>query len=175
MSKNRDSNTRLLGFARQMRSEQTDAERKMWLLLRDRKLSGFKFRRQHPIGGYIVDFICIRAKLVVELDGGQHTDPEQLKYDARRTQRLSDLGIRVLRFDDREVFLNESGVLEAIYAALIERVPSPQPSPGVPGEGAGAPPRLSPSPGVTRKRAGAVPPLSPSPGTPGEGWGEGLR
>src|SRR4051812_18723658 len=118
MSVNREPDLRLLKFARRMRHEQTDAERKMWSLLRDRKLQGFKFRRQHPIDGYIVDFICIRAKLAVELDGGQHGDRDQLSYDAKRTQRLSQLGIRVFRFDDADVLRTPDVVLQAIYDAL---------------------------------------------------------
>src|SRR5687768_6294204 len=103
MPGNKDHSRRLLGFARTMRHEQTDAERKMWSLLRDRRLSGFKFRRQYPIAGYIVDFICLRAKLVVELNGGQHHDSANIDYDARRTATLFDRGIRVLRFQDHNV------------------------------------------------------------------------
>ena len=135
MPHNRDKSRRLLTFARELRHEQTDAEQKMWSLLRDRRLSGFKFRRQHPIEGYIVDFFCMRAKLVVEFDGGQHSEPAQLKYDERRTQRLSELGIRVLRFWDCDVLRDTDVVLETIYNVLVPEEPSPRPSPGVPGEG----------------------------------------
>src|SRR5687768_4768289 len=127
MPNNRDHSRRLLGFAREMRHEQTDAERRMWMLLRDRKLSGFKFRRQHPIANYIVDFFCIRAKLVVELDGGQHSDPTALEYDSRRTAALNELGIRVLRFWDHDMLRDCDSVLETIYNALVPEGPSPQP------------------------------------------------
>jgi very-short-patch-repair endonuclease len=136
MPGNRDHTDRLLAFARQMRHEQTDAESKMWSLLRDRRLSQFKFRRQFPIAGYIVDFICLRAKLVVEVDGGQHGDPGRIEYDRRRTARLSEMRFRVLRFSDRDVLRESDTVLGIIYNALVLEEPSPQPSPGVPGEGA---------------------------------------
>ena len=135
MPNNRDKSRRLLGFARVMRHNKTDAERKMWMLLRDRKLNDFKFRRQHPIAGYIVDFFCIREKLVVELDGGQHSEPEAIAYDAARTAKLNELGIRVLRFWDHDVLRDSDIVLETIYNTLVPADPSPRPSPGVPGEG----------------------------------------
>src|SRR5688572_18697671 len=103
MSQRRDPSPRLKGFARQMRAESTDAERKLWFILRDRKLGGFKFRRQHPIAGYIVDFFCMEANLAIESDGGQHYDPEGLAYDERRTKVLAAQGVRVMRFQDDEV------------------------------------------------------------------------
>jgi very-short-patch-repair endonuclease len=134
MSGNRDSDARLKGFARQMRSKATDAEKKLWSILRDRRLSGFKFRRQVPVAGYILDFYCIKAGLVVEADGGQHSLPEQLEYDHIRTSALESLGIQVLRFWDCDVLKDPDAVKRTIYRALTER-PSPQPSPGVPGEG----------------------------------------
>jgi very-short-patch-repair endonuclease len=162
MPNNRDYTRRLLGFARVMRHEQTDAERKMWALLRSRRLQRFKFRRQHPIAGYIVDFICLAEKLVVELDGGQHLDLQQAEYDERRTARLMELGMRVLRFTDLDV-LRENAVLEKIYNSLVAEEPSPHPSPGVPGEGVTEHP-AEPSPANAR-----VARASPSPGTPGEG------
>src|ERR1041384_6086015 len=74
MPQKRDHSERLLGFARQMRKEPTDAEKRMWRLLRDRQLGQFKFRRQYPVSGYIIDFFCARCRLGVELDGGQHND-----------------------------------------------------------------------------------------------------
>ncbi|HUB25109.1 MAG TPA: endonuclease domain-containing protein, partial [Tepidisphaeraceae bacterium] len=86
-----------------MRTTQTDAETRMWSLLRSRQLSGFKFRRQHPVEGYILDFYCVRLRVAVELDGGQHGDPDPKAYDERRTRRLNELGIRVLRFWDNDV------------------------------------------------------------------------
>ncbi len=80
--------------ARRLRREDTDAEARLWSSLRDRRLGGWKWRRQVPLGPYIVDFLCVEAGLVVELDGGQHAD--QMAYDARRTRYLEGLGLRVM-------------------------------------------------------------------------------
>jgi very-short-patch-repair endonuclease len=102
--------------ARQLRARQTDAERKLWFLLRDRRLNGAKFRRQVPIGKYIADFVCQEAKLIVELDGGQHAD--QVEYDTARSEWLVGVGYRVLRIWNNELFENEDGVLTAIYNEL---------------------------------------------------------
>ena len=114
-----------------MRKEPTDAEQKLWFLLRDRKLAGFKFRRQYPACGYILDFYCPSAKLAVELDGGQHAEPAAREYDERRTRTFDDHGIRVLRFWDPDVLTSSDAVREAIYVALTNRKeePSPPPSP----------------------------------------------
>src|SRR4051812_7973873 len=98
MRPHRDHDRRLLGFARQLRRDTTDAERKLWWILHSRKLAGFKFRRQVPMAGYIVDFYCVSIRLAVELDGGQHAEPEAVKYDDRRTAALQREGVRVLRF-----------------------------------------------------------------------------
>jgi adenine-specific DNA-methyltransferase len=102
--------------ARQLRARQTEAERKLWYLLRDRRLNGAKFRRQVPIGNYIVDFVCQEAKLVVELDGGQHT--EQVAYDTARSEWLATVGYRVLRFWNTDLTENEEGVLTATVNEL---------------------------------------------------------
>ena len=87
-----DRDPRLLGFARRMRREATDAERKLWSILRASRLAEFKFRRQHPLAGFILDFYCPARHLAVELDGGQHGDDEQAAYDRRRTEVLGTLG-----------------------------------------------------------------------------------
>ncbi len=108
----------LLEFARQLRKEQTDAERLMWSLLRDRRLAGFKFRRQHPVERYILDFYCHEARLAVELDGGQHNEPDARARDEQRASFLEARGIRVLRFWNNDVLNNTEGVLQAIYDAL---------------------------------------------------------
>ena len=102
--------------ARQLRSRQTEAERKLWFLLRDRRLNGAKFRRQVPIGNYIVDFVCQEAKLIVELDGSQHVD--QLAYDTARTSWLAGVGYRVQRIWNNDLTENEEGVLTAILNEL---------------------------------------------------------
>lgn len=121
-------------YARGLRRRQTDAERRLWARLRDRRLLAAKFARQLPIGPYVVDFCCREAKLVVELDGGQHA--AATVYDAERTQLLERLGYRVLRFWDNDALGNTDGVLERIAQALTHARPSPRPSP-LRGEGEG--------------------------------------
>jgi adenine-specific DNA-methyltransferase len=105
-------------FARKLRREQTDVERKLWVALRDRRFHAFKFRRQQPIGPYIVDFVCFEAGLVIELDGGQHGDAAHEIYDGTRTKRLAADGFRVIRFANFEVNENFESVLEAVARAL---------------------------------------------------------
>ncbi len=102
--------------ARALRRDKTLAERKLWAALRGRRLSGFKFRRQEPVDRYIADFLCREAKLIIELDGGQHAD--QVEYDARRTQVLDAAGYRVLRFWNREVLYHLDAVVDAIDSEL---------------------------------------------------------
>jgi len=89
--------------ARELRQDSTDAERRLWSALRDRRLRGYRFRRQHPIGEFIVDFACTRHRLVVEADGGQHSDNEA---DGSRTAWLEAEGWRVMRFWNNEVLAN---------------------------------------------------------------------
>jgi len=113
------------GLARGLRRRQTDSERVLWWQLRDRQLHHAKFRRQHPIGPYIVDFCCPEHGLVVELDGGHHA--AQVQADARRTAFLRQRGYRVLRFWDHDVLGNREAVLQAIEQALIPPHPSPLP------------------------------------------------
>ena len=112
--------------ARALRRRSTDTERKLWRELRDRQIEACKFRRQHPIGPYIVDFVCIEKLLIVEADGGQHA--EQINHDERRTAFLASQGYRVLRFWNNDVLNNMEGILETIRLALLES-PSPYPSP----------------------------------------------
>jgi very-short-patch-repair endonuclease len=102
--------------ARNLRTRQTEAERKLWSRLRNRNLDGFKFRRQFPIDRYVVDFACIEAKLVVDLDGSQHA--EQEAYDAQRTVVLEGCGFHVLRFWNYQVLKHMDDVLPAIWRAL---------------------------------------------------------
>ena len=110
----------------QLRTNATEAERRIWYFLRNRQFEKFKFRRQHPIGVYIVDFVCLEQKLIVELDGGQHA--ERIPYDERRTRALREKGFRVLRFWNNDVMQNTDAVLEAVLAGL-NAGPSPLPSP----------------------------------------------
>lgn len=106
----------LKAYAREMRKTMPDAEQLLWYLLRNRRISGAKFRRQHPIGRYIVDFYCHEKLLAVELDGSQHS--EQQVYDQRRDADLNRLGIRVLRFWNSQMLQETEAVLESIYLAL---------------------------------------------------------
>nr|GGH97631.1 hypothetical protein GCM10011355_19320 [Aquisalinus luteolus] len=107
--------------ARELRRNQTEAERRVWNALRNRQIDGHKFRRQHAIGPYIVDFVCLDRKLIIELDGGQHGEPQARAYDARRTEFLEQEGFDVIRFWNIDVFETLDGVLERIAEAL--RVP----------------------------------------------------
>jgi very-short-patch-repair endonuclease len=121
---------------RQLRQEQTAAEAKLWYHLRGRQLGGFKFRRQHPIGRFIVDFCCLERSLVVEIDGPVHRD--QPEYDASRTQWLQDAGYRVLRYTNEQIDQQLAAVLADLRLALTSadhRASSP--SPAAAGEGAG--------------------------------------
>ncbi len=104
--------------ARKLRNEATDAERHLWRHLRREQLAGYKFRRQFPVGPYIVDFICVPARLVLELDGGQHLDAQA--YDAARTLEIEARGYRVLRFWNDDVLLRTEAVLEEIFRHLVE-------------------------------------------------------
>ncbi len=101
---------------RSLRKNLTEAEQKLWLRLRRRQIAGHKFRRQQPIGAYIVDFACLEQHLIIELDGGQHA--EQSVYDEKRTNWLESRGYRVLRFWNNEVMSNTDGVLQAIMKSL---------------------------------------------------------
>ncbi len=120
--------TRKTTFARYLRRNQTESEFTFWRLIRGRQFVGLKFRRQHPIGPYIADFYCPRAKLIIELDGSH--DQKQIAYDESRTLFLEKQGYRVLRFWDNDLLLNPDGVVQVILeACTAERAPSPQPSP----------------------------------------------
>ena|SRR5262245_33638417 len=111
--------------ARQLRRDQTDAEQRLWAKLRDRQLSGAKFRRQHPIGPFVADFCCAQGKLIVELDGGQHA--EYVAADDKRSRFLEKRGYRVLRFWNHDVLGNTEAVLERIAKVLSDPHPCPLP------------------------------------------------
>ncbi len=99
-----------------MRTEQTDAEALLWRHLRGKRFSGYKFRRQQPIGPYIVDFVCLGCRLIVEADGGQHGDT--LDYDNTRTKWLEAQGFRMLRFWNNDILQRSEDVLDSILNAL---------------------------------------------------------
>jgi len=130
---------RTRGQAQQLRRAPTDAERKLWYLLRSLKPLGVHFRRQAPIGIYIADFAWHAGKLIVELDGSQHAE-ERKSYDAQRTRWLESQGYRVLRFWNNEVLKSPRSVGEAIVAAAHERAPMPRvPTPNPSPQGGGEP------------------------------------
>jgi very-short-patch-repair endonuclease len=108
-----------------MRSQPTEAEQRLWQLLRAHRFSGHKFRRQVPLDFYIADFVCSAARLIVELDGGQHSESHG---DKRRDTYLREQGFRILRFWSSDIFNNEEGVLMSILNAL-QQPPLPNPSP----------------------------------------------
>jgi len=108
-----------------MRTEPTDAEHRLWQILRAHRFAGYKFRRQVPLDFYIADFVCFAERLIVELDGGQHAES---KSDPRRDAFLRAQGFRVLRIWNNDLFTNEEGVAELILSAL-RAPPLPNPSP----------------------------------------------
>ena len=111
------------GRDRNLRKNQTDAEVTLWHLVRGKRFSGLKFRRQHPISPYIVDFICTEKKLIIEVDGGQHADA--VEYDKKRTAFLESKGYTVIRFWNNEILTNIEGVYEVILKHIEEPIPSP--------------------------------------------------
>ena len=115
---NRYYSPKTLANARSLRQNQTDAENILWFNLKNRKFAGIKFRRQVPIGNYIVDFLCSEKKLIIELDGSQHID--NIEYDKTRTEYLSNLGYKVIRIFNNEVIKNPKTVLEYIYMIYNE-------------------------------------------------------
>jgi len=102
--------------ARALRSNATEAERRLWRHLKTRQVVGFKFRRQHPIGPYVADFCCLEKRLIVELDGGQHV--RQVRKDQQRTEWLEAAGYRVVRFWNRKIFEDIDSVVREIEAHL---------------------------------------------------------
>ena len=120
-----------LSNARALRRRSTHAEARLWQVLRDRRLGGWKWRRQVPVEPFVVDFLCVAASLVVEVDGATHAD---LAYDERRTRFLEDQGLRVFRVFNHSIYEDRAGVCDAILAAcegreLRKKDPSPYPLP----------------------------------------------
>lgn len=115
--------------ARQLRNGGADAERCLWRYLRARQLDGFRFRRQVPIAGYIADLVCPQAKVIIELDGGQHSDQDE--YDSVRTSKLEQQGYRVVRYWNHDVLQRTHSVLADILGQLTKSFIPPQPSPAL--------------------------------------------
>ena len=114
--------------ARQLRQVETWAEKLMWRWLRDRRFSRYKFRRQHPVGDYYLDFLCEEAALNVELDGSQHGFPDQRKHDEAREKFLQSRGIKTLRFWNSQLRRNAQGVRDTIFEELQQRATHPLPA-----------------------------------------------
>ena len=113
--------------ARELRKSETWAEKLMWSWLRDRRFSAYKFRRQHPVGEYYLDFFCEEAELNIELDGSQHGFPEQRKHDLEREKFLQSRGIKTLRFWNSHLRRNAQGIRDTIFDELQKRAPHPLP------------------------------------------------
>jgi very-short-patch-repair endonuclease len=110
--------SKTLKRARSLRKNQTEAEKRLWSYLRDKRLQGHKFNRQVPVGIYIADFLCAEAKLIVEVDGATHGDADEVAYDEKRTVYLQTQGYRVMRCWNADVFENLNGVLDTILIEL---------------------------------------------------------
>jgi very-short-patch-repair endonuclease len=116
--------SKLRSNARALRRNSTDAERILWSELRDHRLNGAGFRRQVPVGNYIADFMCHAAKMVIELDGGQHFSDHAEQVDSARSAVIEAKGFRVFRFSNHDVITNRTGVLETIAAAIAAGAPT---------------------------------------------------
>lgn len=114
---------KIIKFARELRKNSTPQERKLWSFLKSSKFYGYKFRRQFPIENFIADFCCVKAKLVIELDGGQHSNPQDVAYDKNRDSEIKKSGYRVLRIWNNDVDRNLEGVGEKIYEMLVNPHP----------------------------------------------------
>lgn len=110
-------NKHLKEYSRRLRRDMTDAEKLLWSKIRGKQLKGFQVYRQKPIGRFVADFYCPKANLVIELDGGQHYTEEMRTRDGLRDRYLESVGLRVLRFSDREVFEDLTAVLEKIWSS----------------------------------------------------------
>ena len=114
MSRRIHNNKDTVAYRKELRNKLTPAEAFLWNHLKNRQLEGRKFRRQHSIEKFIVDFYCYEEQLIIELDGELHNEPKQVAYDNRRTKRLEKLGNRVLRFENKMVFDNLGSVIQEI-------------------------------------------------------------
>ena len=117
--------------SRQLRKNMTSQERKLWCIIRNRQFYGYRFRRQFPLGQYIVDFICREKKIIIEIDGGQHNEIKNIQYDNKRTEYLISEGYKVMRFWNNDIDKNISGVYEKLKEVfeIGENITPPQPSP----------------------------------------------
>ncbi len=116
-------NAKLTERSRQLRKNMTDAEMILWSKIKMKQLNGYQFLRQKPIGGYIIDFFCMKAKLVIEIDGGQHFLEDIVDYDKHRDKYLKSLGLTVLRFTNNDIQENIEGVMDIILENLRTKSP----------------------------------------------------
>ncbi|HOZ68149.1 MAG TPA: nicotinamide-nucleotide amidohydrolase family protein [Chitinophagaceae bacterium] len=153
---NTDAYTRLKEFVEENRGNQTPAEEKLWAILRGKKIGGYKFRRQHIIGNYIADFICLNENLIIEVDGNIHQLPENQANDESRTKDLNILGYKVIRFTNDEVLFNSDHVISSILSALKkENIELPE-SQSPPLGGGGASTIFISLPGVPHEMKGLI-------------------
>ncbi|MDW8199779.1 MAG: endonuclease domain-containing protein [Cyanobacteriota bacterium SKYGB_h_bin112] len=148
----RGSTPAIEAAARQLRKQSTPAEERLWQALRSRKLHGLRFRRQHPVGRFILDFFCPDYKLAIELDGSVHD--EQVNYDAARSQELQTYGYHVIRFANQQVLTDLDTVLEVIYQTTLDLATEHQ------GEKVNSRPHPPQSPSPNLARGGKVDRLS---------------
>ena len=120
-------NRNLKPLARDLRSNMTEAEQRLWFRLRRKQVLDLQFYRQKPLAGYIADFYCAAAKLVIELDGAQHLETTAQERDQQRTAALQKLGLRVIRFDNRQVLLELEAVMSVIFAEVAKAIPPSPP------------------------------------------------
>ncbi|WP_034387113.1 endonuclease domain-containing protein [Hellea balneolensis] len=139
----RESEWQSRPFVQELRHNQTPAEKVLWQDLRARRLAGFKFRRQHPIDCFIVDFACLSENLAIEIDGSTHLSDEAKAYDTQRTDYLNKLGWHIMRFSNHDIHTGTDGVIEAIYLWLkgeeLAAPPSERFAPTSPFKGGGCP------------------------------------
>ncbi len=122
--------------SRQLRKNMTSQERKLWSIIRERRFFGYRFRRQFPIGSYIVDFVCREKKIIIEIDGGQHNEKQNIEYDNKRTEFLKSEEFQVIRFWNNDVDSNMDGVYERLKEVfkIDDKITPPQPSPSRKGD-----------------------------------------
>lgn len=118
-----------ISLCKKLRVDQTEAERRLWSKLRDRRLEGIKFRRQFAVDKYILDFYAPEYQIGIEADGGQHYCETGEQYDSERTKKLSKIGIQIIRFSDTEILKNIEGVCEVIKEAIVHKRRQNHPSP----------------------------------------------
>ena len=122
--------------SRQLRKNMTSQERKLWNIIRERRFFGYRFRRQFPISSYIVDFVCREKRIIIEIDGGQHNEIQNIEYDNKRTEFLKSEGFQVIRFWNNDVDNNMDGIYERLKEVfkIDDKITPPQPSPSREGD-----------------------------------------